>query len=247
MLSFIGRAVRMPQVHPVLPQRHLMLMQRRGQNTAQVHATSPFTVGMWVLIDEASAAQYVTDGGGISTQVWADVNAFTSGYPTKATGRVIWKKHNPSASGDDFSPSTYPYTAQSTGCYLGFCDRPTSEIHHISAIEPGPCPGVNCRLTFDSPLTIAYRQSGSHNALVYVPTPNNAGVQPSIQNAGVENMTIELERPSNTSRTICRSRLVSDSITRWLADWRCAPPAVRRTTLVALRSAEMASNTPRQL
>jgi hypothetical protein len=163
----------------------------QGQNTVQVHATSPFTVGQWVLIDEASAAQYVADGGGISTQVWADPNAFTSGYPTTATGRVIWEKHNPAATGDDFNSSTYPYTTNSVGCYFGFCDRPTSEIHLISAIGPGPCPGTNCTLTFDSPLTIAYRQSGSHNALVYVPTPNNAGVQPFIQNAGVENMTIE--------------------------------------------------------
>jgi len=40
------------------------------------------------------------------------------------------------------------------------CDRVTSEMHLISAIGSGPCPGTNCTITFDSPISTAYRRSG---------------------------------------------------------------------------------------
>jgi hypothetical protein len=174
----------------------------QGQSTIQVHSTTPFSVGMWVLIDERSGGGYITDSGGISTQVWADANAFGSTHPTTAVGRVIWEKHNPPASGDDFNSTTYPYTANSTGCYFSFCDRPTSEIHHISAIGAGPCPGTNCTLTFDSPLTIAYRQSGGYSAQVYTPYPNDVAT-PFVENVGIENMTIERTAGGGVSFQYC--------------------------------------------
>jgi hypothetical protein len=170
----------------------------QGATTIQVHSTSNFSVGMWVLIDEASGASYQADplwgsmSGYSGTQVWAASDAFNN-TSAPATGRVIWMKHNPTITGDDFNSTTYPYTAESTGCYFSFCDRPTSEIHKITAIGAGPCPGTSCTLTFDSPLTIAFRQSGSHNAQVYYPTANDSSsYTPFVQNAGVENMTIEL-------------------------------------------------------
>src|SRR5262249_51782346 len=119
----------------------------QGATTVQVNSTSNFSVGMWVLIDEASGGAYQTDPEGFG-QVWAASDAFNSS-PSPATGRVIWEKHNPSQSFDDFSSSQYPYTVNSTGCYFSFCDRPTSEVHLITAIGAGPCPGTNCTLTFD--------------------------------------------------------------------------------------------------
>ena len=40
-------------------------------------------------------------------------------------------------------------------------------------------PGDGCTLTFDDPLTIAFRQSGSHNAQVYGGLyPNHKGAVP---------------------------------------------------------------------
>jgi hypothetical protein len=49
--------------------------------------------------------------------------------------RVQWHKHNPSAVGDDFGASTYPYDASSAGCWFSKWDRPTSEFHQITAIS----------------------------------------------------------------------------------------------------------------
>lgn len=148
---------------------------------------------MWVLIDEASASGYVTDPMSPTLgQVWATSDAMSSsGSP--ATGRVVWEKHNPSlypGGGDTISSSNTPATAGSDGCSWDFCDRPTSEIHLVTAIGAGPCPGTNCTLTFDSPLTIAYRQSGSHNAQVYWPTDNTGAANPFLTYAGLENLTI---------------------------------------------------------
>ena len=76
-------------------------------------------------------------------------------------------------------------------CNWSLCDRPTSELHLISAIGAGPCPGVNCTLTFDTPLTISYHQSNGQAAHVYVPvTDGTSTYQPFVTYAGVEDMTI---------------------------------------------------------
>jgi hypothetical protein len=166
----------------------------QGQTTIQVTGTSGFAVGSWVLIDEASGAGWVADPMNHWTangSVWAAsdwLNA--SGGP--ATGRVLWSKAENNTW--DFGSSEYPYQASSTGCWYSYCDRVTSELHKIASIGTGPCPGSNCTLTFDDPLTIAFRQSRSHNAQVYANLyGNNSGSGTPIsflQEAGVENISL---------------------------------------------------------
>ena len=73
------------------------------------------------------------------------------------------------------------------GCWFSYCDRPTAELHKIASI------GSNT-LTFDDPLTVAFRQSGNHNAQVYSgPYPNQQGTGSPLsflQYAGVENISV---------------------------------------------------------
>lgn len=138
----------------------------QGQTTIQVHSLTGFSVGGWVLIDEASGALFVNDPVGPNTygQVWAAPDWLNStgssivNGKASATGRVQWAKFG-NGSGD-MGNGAYPYT--SPGTIQSMYDRATSEIHVITAVGPGPCPGTSCTLTFDDPLTIAYRQSGSN-------------------------------------------------------------------------------------
>jgi hypothetical protein len=166
----------------------------QGQSTIQVSSTSSFSVGMWVLIDEASGAGWVADPLSQWTgygSVWAAPDWLSSsGSP--ATGRVLWPKAQ-GGGGWDFG-STLPSQTGSQGCWFTYCDRPTSELHKIASIGAGPCPGTKCTLTFDDPLTIAFRQSGGHAAQVYGPLyPSNSVFTSPIsflQNAGLENVSL---------------------------------------------------------
>ncbi|MGA2350272.1 MAG: hypothetical protein ABSF70_07565 [Terracidiphilus sp.] len=164
----------------------------QGQTTIQVHNTSNFSVGQWVLIDEASGAGWVPDPLNARTgygQIWAASDWLnSSGSP--ATGRVMWSKSQ-NGGGWDFG-SSYPYQASSVGCWHSYCDRPTAELHLIASIGAGPCPGANCSLTFDDPLTVAFRQSAGHNAQVYQAEGNQSGTSPIsfLQNAGAENLSL---------------------------------------------------------
>ena len=159
----------------------------QGQKTVQVTSTRGFSVGQWVLIDEASGADWVADPLNQWTEfgsVWAASDWLSpSGNP--ATGRVMWSKSQ-NGGGWDFG-STFPYQANSVGCWYSYCDRPTAELHKIASIGTGT-------LTFDDPLTIAFRQSGNHNAQVYGgPYPNQSGSGSPIsflQNASVENISV---------------------------------------------------------
>jgi hypothetical protein len=166
----------------------------QGQKTIQVQSTSNFSVGMWVLIDEASGAGWVADPLNAWTRygsVWASSDWLSpSGSP--ATGRVLWSKSE-NGGGWDFG-STYPYQAASVGCWHSYCDRPTAELHKIASIGAGPCPGSGCTLTFDDPLTVAFRQSGDHAAQVYAGLYSNQSGTGSpisfLQYAGVENISL---------------------------------------------------------
>ena len=166
----------------------------QGQTKVQVSSTTNFSVGMWVLIDEASGAGWVADPMNKTTgygSVWAAPDWLSaSGSP--ATGRVMWSKSQ-NGGGWDFG-SSYPYQAGSTGCWHSYCDRPTAELHKIASIGAGPCPGTGCTLTFDDPLTVAFRQSGGHAAQVYGPLyPSNSVFNSPIsflQYAGVENVSL---------------------------------------------------------
>ena len=174
----------------------------QGQTTIQVSKTSSFSVGMWVLIDEASGAGWRNDpvGPNLYGQVWASSDWLSnSGSP--ATGRVQWAKY---ANGSgDFASGQYPYTAGSAGCWQSFCDRATAEIHLVKSIGSGPCPGTNCTLTFDDPLTIAFRETNSHNAYVYFPAEQNGTPLSLLQYAGVENLTIERPTGGGVNFLMC--------------------------------------------
>jgi uncharacterized repeat protein (TIGR02543 family) len=166
----------------------------QGQATIQLASTSGLSVGQWVLIDEASGAGWVADPLNAWTgygSVWAASDWLnSSGSP--ATGRVQWSKSQ-NRGGWDFGTSL-PSQASSVGCWHSYCDRPTAELHKIASIGAGPCPGTGCTVTFDDPLTIAFRQSDSHNAQVYgaLYASNTAMGSPisMLQNAGVENVSV---------------------------------------------------------
>ena len=136
-----------------------------GTNSVQVASTAGFTVGQIVLLDEASGAAWQPDVIWTTRQIWASPDY-----------RVVWQKHNPYYQYvDDFDANTYPFTSGSAGCWFSNCDRPTNEIHQISAISGNT-------ITFDSPITISYRIS--HQAqLYYWQTPHT-------RNAGIENLTV---------------------------------------------------------
>ncbi len=167
----------------------------QGATTIQVSNTSSFSVGEWVLIDEASGASWQPDpmtshlpSNTGYVNVWA-ASDWLSSSGSPATGRVAWAKYQDVANGaapGDFGSGEYPYTAGSGGCWQSYCDRPTAELHKIASIGSGT-------LTFDDPLTIAFRQSGGHNAQVYGLSYGNSGNGPAIsflQTAGVENLSL---------------------------------------------------------
>jgi hypothetical protein len=136
-----------------------------GAYSIEVASTAGFSVGQVVLLDEASGAGWQPDIEGLG-QVWA-----SSDY------RVVWQKHNPPQLNiDDFGPGQYPYTPGSLGCAFSNCDRATAEMHQISAIS-------GKTITFDSPVTISYRVS--HQAQLHY------FQMPVVENAGVEDMTLE--------------------------------------------------------
>ena len=115
----------------------------------------------------------------------------SSGSP--ATGRVLWSKSQERRRLGFWLGSTRTQTG-SVGCWFSYCDRPTQELHKIASIGAGPCPGTGCTLTFDDPLTVAFRQSGNHNAQVYSgPYANQSGTGSPVsflQYAGVENLSL---------------------------------------------------------
>ena len=147
----------------------------QGAYSLQVASASGFAVGQTVLLDEMSNAGWRPDVGvGGSSQIWA-----ASDY------RVVWQKHNPPQSFDDFSSSQYPYQNGTAGCWFSTpeapggsnqrCDRTTSEIKRIAAISGNT-------ITFDSPITISYRVANTAQLSYYE--------QAFTAEAGVENLTL---------------------------------------------------------
>jgi hypothetical protein len=161
----------------------------QGQTTIQVASTTGLAVGQWVKIDEASGAAWQPDPLNQWTgygSIWAAPDWLSSsGSP--ATGRVMWPKAENNSGNWDFPSGVYPYTANNEGCWYSYCDRPTSELHRIAAI------GTNS-ITFDSPLTVAFRQSGSYNAQIYGALYNSNSNYTNqisfLQNASVENLSL---------------------------------------------------------
>ena len=107
----------------------------QGQTTIQVTSTSGFSVGQWVLIDEASGAGWVADPLNAVDRIRKRVGRLRTGSSSSgspATGRVMWSKSQ-NGGGWDFG-STFPYQANSVGCWHSYCDRPTAELHKIASI-----------------------------------------------------------------------------------------------------------------
>ena len=176
----------------------------QGNTTVQVDNTSIFSVGMWVLINENTQATFQTDpvprqAGG---QVFSSPDTFnSSGSP--ASGRVSYSYFNPYPG---YGATSAADAETESANYSLFYDRPYGEIHLISAIGPGPCPGTNCTLTFDSPLMIAMRQSNGHNGKVFIPTANSGPSYPYLpllQGAGIENLTVGRGNESNIGISYC--------------------------------------------
>jgi FG-GAP-like repeat/FG-GAP repeat len=154
----------------------------QGTTTVQVASTANFSVGMWVMIDERPqwvTAANPTGHGNASVKASSD---WLSTSPSPATARL--------ARPDGGCDSNYGLCSNAAGT-----DRFNHEIHLVSAIGAGPCPGTNCTLTFDSPLTLAFRQSNdpstgaTFDARVYWPQASGVNT-PFLQQAGVENLTV---------------------------------------------------------
>jgi hypothetical protein len=146
-----------------------------GDLSLTVANAAGFSVGQIVRLDETSGAGWQTDPMG-QGQVWASPDF-----------RVVWQKHNPYLNGDDFGASSYPADAGSAGCWFANCDRPNVELKQISAISEN-------KITFDSPITMAYRTS--HQAMLY-----DGGAY--TQKAGIENLTVEYGDDGNISFNWC--------------------------------------------
>ena len=163
-----------------------------GSRSVQAASAAGFSVGQIVLLDEASGAGWQKDVIWPDRRIWASPDY-----------RVVWQKHDPYYQYvDDFDASTYPYTPRSAGCWFSNCDRPTNEMHQISAISGN-------MITFSSPVTISYR--ASHKAQLY------AYSAPFVQNAGVENMTLAGGDDGNLrfeQAAYCWARNVEDTL--WL-------------------------------
>lgn len=137
----------------------------QGDTTVFVSATSSFSVGDWVMMDEAFVGVSTANpvgGGQANIQATSD---FLSTSPTPVTSRIA----NPDVN-----------------CNYSLCtDRLNQDIHLITAINPG------VSLTFDSPLSNAFRTSGSHDARVYWLTlAGSTTKQTFLTQAGVENMSV---------------------------------------------------------
>lgn len=166
----------------------------QGALTVQVAQTSNFSVNMWVLLDEYPAMVTTTNPVPGQTSILASPEFLnTSNFP------AVMKLANP----DDGNNMAACTAGGNTG--YSFCvSRLNQEIHKVTAIGPGPCPGAGCTLTFDSPLTLAFRQSGSHDARVYWPTKQGANTpNPFVEQVGIENMTIHRSTGGTINMEFC--------------------------------------------
>lgn len=156
----------------------------QGDTVIKLASQANLAVGGWVRIDEASGAVSQSDPANSGGTVFAasDLTS-TSGSP--ATGKIAYL-----GSG-----------VEDGAGYGALYDRETSEIHLITALGPGPCPGTSCTVTIDSPLTMSYRTS--HSAQVYWPTDGSGNATPFIQQAGIENLSISRAAHSSIFTEFC--------------------------------------------
>jgi hypothetical protein len=137
----------------------------KGSNAVTAASTTGFSVGQFVLLDEASGAGWQNDPEGSTRgQIWAAPD-----------WRVIWQKHNPALQSDDFADGVFPTTPGSAGQWFSRLDRPTAEVKQIASIS-------GATITFTTPIHISYRVSHFAQLSYYGPA--------SVANAGVENLKI---------------------------------------------------------
>jgi hypothetical protein len=153
--------------------RNLAVDGVKGQNTITLVDVTGLSVGDFVVLDEVSGAQWVTDpqvfnpGG----QIWA-----------RSDYRIIWPKHNPEVSSRDgyflnSSSAPYPNIPNGNGDFYCRLDRPLNEVKEITAINTS-----TKVVTFSTPLHLNY-----HTVYTAQVTKYNTA---HIKNVGVENLTI---------------------------------------------------------
>ena len=135
----------------------------KGAYAVTVASAAGFSAGQIVLLDEASGAGWQADPQGRG-QIWASQD-----------WRVVWQKHNPVFSGDDFAANQFPYTPGSAGEWFSRRDRPTAEHKQIASVSGNT-------ITFTTPVHISYRTIHTAQLSYYL--------APHTVNAGVENLTI---------------------------------------------------------
>ncbi len=165
----------------------------QGQTTISVASTTNFAPGEWILIDEAVDSEQITDPvTACDDEVWAASDA-TSSSGSPADGRFIWPTSTCVSDNGGGNPADFSSFTCSAG--YNYCDRANEELHLIKSVGSGT-------ITFDDPLTDAFRESNSHDAQIYYPTPQSSDTYlPFLQEAGLENMTIT-RTPSGAVRMI---------------------------------------------
>lgn len=135
----------------------------KGDTTIQISSTAHFSVGDWVMMDE-------------------DPKMVTTANPVGGGQASI--SASPEFLNTSPSPVTFRVANPDVNCNYSLCtDRLNQDIHLITAVGASS-------LTFDSPLTMAFRQSGSHDARVYQLTlAGSTTTVPFLQQAGIENLT----------------------------------------------------------
>jgi hypothetical protein len=157
-----------------------------GSFAIQVASTSGFSVGQVVLLAEHPNFGWQNDWA-FADQVWADPNH-----------RITASAHLPCQSNAD----QYCGNPPSIPCYFPFgngvnCDYYVNENKQIASIGPGPCPGTNCTVTFDSPIMISYRTASLYSAVLASYT------QSFTTQAGLEDMTLQNADYSDVLMTMC--------------------------------------------
>ena len=169
-----------------------------GVNTIQVASTTGFAKGNLALIDETS------NFGWQPSWIWSGEKQWSS--PDYLIGMRI---QNPTCQSPyhfcngGSTPPTIP-------CWFSFtnsggateCDRYTREVKLIASVGAGPCPGTNCTITFNSPLTATFRTSHTAHLAYLYQKPNGVPTRP-VQYAGLENLTLQNADTGSINMMLC--------------------------------------------
>ncbi|MFO0584771.1 MAG: glycosyl hydrolase family 28-related protein [Anaeromyxobacter sp.] len=136
----------------------------KGAFTVTVASASGLAAGQYVLLDELSGAQWMTDPLGRG-KIWASPD-----------WRVTWGLHNPSQGTDDPLTATTP-TGGDAASWFCRRDRPTNEIKEIASVSGNT-------ITFTTPIHISYRTSHTAQITRYT------GASAHVKNVGIEKLTV---------------------------------------------------------